>query len=104
MEHSRKAAYRHLLYQAMLDIRGLEWLTTESSAVQDVVRQANEAGAVAFWLHNLALASAQDFPSFDEEAFWSQHARLVERYPGAADHYREVFDRIVADGAAGGVR
>ena|SRR5688572_22805176 len=100
MDHSRKVAYRHLLYQAMLDIRGLEWLRSDSPDVHDVVRPANEAGALAYWLHNLALASAQDFPSFNEEAFWSQHARLIERYPGAADHYREIFDRTVADGAA----
>jgi hypothetical protein len=102
MEDSRKAAYRHLLYEAMLHIRGLEWLRNETSDVEDVVRQANEAGALAYWLHNLALASAQDFPSFNEEAFWSQHARLVERYPGAADHYREFFDRMVENGAAEG--
>src|SRR5687767_2059074 len=95
MEQSQRVAYRHLLYQAMLDIRGLEGLKAEQSDVGDVVRQANHAGAIAYWLHNLALASAQDFSSFDEGAFWTQHARLIERYPGAADHYREVFDRIL---------
>lgn len=93
MEQSRRVAYRHLLYQAMLDIRGLEWLKAEPSDMGDVVQQANRAGAIAYWLHNLALASAQDFASFDEDAFWSQHVRLMERYPGVADHYREVFDR-----------
>jgi hypothetical protein len=97
MEQLHRVAYRHLLYQAMLDIRGLEWLKAESSDVGDVVRQANHAGAIAYWLHNLALASAQDFASFDEDAFWAQHVRLTERYPGAADHYREVFDRVVGN-------
>jgi hypothetical protein len=93
MEQTHKVAYRHLLYQAMLDIRGLEWLRAESSDIGDIVREANDAGAIAYWLHNLALASAQDFASFDEDRFWRQHARLTERYPGAAEHYREVFDR-----------
>src|SRR4051812_42736635 len=95
MEQSHRVAYRHLLYQAMLDIRGLEGLKADPSGMGDVVRQANHAGAIAYWLHNLALASAQDFASFNEDAFWSQHARLRERYPGTADHYREVFDCVL---------
>jgi hypothetical protein len=103
MEHAKKVAYRYLLYQAMLDIRTLERpaldakLVIAESSVSRIIRDANEAGAIAYWLHNLALASAHDFHSFDESGFWSQHTQLFERYPGIADHYRPLFDRMVAE-------
>jgi hypothetical protein len=103
MEHAYRVAYRYLLYQAMLDIRTLERPTLNAkpaiaeAAVVSIIREANEAGAIAYWLHNLALASAHDFDSFNESGFWSQHAKLLERYPGIANHYRPLFDRVVAE-------
>jgi hypothetical protein len=103
MEHAHKVAYRYLLYQAMLDIRTLERpaLSAEvaiaEATLSSIIRDANEAGAIAYWLHNLALASAHDFDSFDERGFWSQHKRLLERYPGIAGHYKPLFDRMVAE-------
>jgi hypothetical protein len=72
-------------------------LVIAESSVSRIIRAANEAGAIACWLHNLALASAHDFHSFDESGFWSQHTALLERYPGIAGHYRPLFDRMVAE-------
>jgi len=73
MTSTQKSAYRYLLYLAMLDIRIYCQSRGEPSA-DPAVRErqyhsSRIAGAIADWLHNLALAAADDFERFDEDAF-----------------------------------
>lgn len=101
MNEKTKSAYRHLLYVAMVAIRNecqsrghesinpLEW--------RRQYRRSRVAGATADWLHNLAQFSSLDFDRFDEQRFWSEHAKLSRRFPGhRLERYREVFDEYLA--------
>lgn len=96
MDHTRKAAYRRLLYTAMLSIRPIQWL--HGSALNPLAwfryrRRGRIAGEVADWLHNMALFSSLDFERFDEERFWSEHQRLCSRLPNEGlERYRVIFD------------
>lgn len=101
MDDRTKAAYRHVLYVAVLAIRGycpLEFKQSWSPlAWRRRYRQARLAGAVADWLHNLAHFSAVDFAAFDEHWFWRDHANLCRRFPAdRLERYREVFDEYRA--------
>lgn len=100
MNHETKTAYRHLLYVAMLAIRTycqsrgqpswslFEWYRQ--------YRRSRIAGAMADWLHNLALYSSQEFKGFDEQLFWKEHAYLCDRFPGKQlERYREIFDEYL---------
>ena len=100
MDEQRKIAYRHLLYWAMLDIRGVQWLGWRSWRAWSPLywrreaRRVQWAGAIADWLHNLALYSAHDFRGFNEEWFWRDFETARSRYPEfGLEHYRERFDR-----------
>lgn len=97
MTPERKSAYRHLLYQAMLDIR--IWCdATGPRSYNPVVwyrryGSSRLAGATAYWLHNLALASAYDFEGFREDLFWKGIEHWTQRYPSAGlERYRADFD------------
>ena len=94
MDDRTKAAYRHLLYVAMLEFRTLEFKESWNPlAWRRRYRQALLAGAVADWLHNLAHFSALDFAGFDEKWFWRDHHNLCRRFPGdRLERYREIFD------------
>jgi hypothetical protein len=96
-----KAAYRHLLYVAMLAIRNdcqsrggtsgnpFEW--------RRLYRRSRVAGVLADWLHNLAAFSSRDFADFDEQIFWKEHAGICRRFPGERfERYREIFDEYLA--------
>lgn len=100
MDDNRKRAYRWILYQALLDIRPLQWLEPRWYARINPFywhryRQAvRRAGAIANWLHNLALYSAIDFEHFDEERFWTDYRSTLGRYSGTCvAHYRAAFER-----------
>ena len=100
MEQQRKHAYRYLLYQATLDIRPLAWLRWDWYRFWNPLHRRREwrrircAGAIADWLHNLALFSALDFGRFDEEWFWRDFEKLRASYPEfGLERYRDLFDR-----------
>ena len=105
MNKNRKAAYRHLFYMAMLDIRALcrsrgraSWNPLEWRG--QYVR-SREAGAIADWLHNLASFAAGDFENFDESRFWSEYDYMVESYAESfLGGYKSHFERAL-EGAAG---
>ena len=65
-EHE-KAAYRRLLYYAMIHIRGLcqPRLSWNPIEWQRHYYQSRLAGRVADWLHNLASYAARDFRGFN---------------------------------------
>jgi hypothetical protein len=103
MDEHRKNAYRHLLYRAMLDIRGLGNLPVRGARSwspwfwRRAARPVQRAGAIADWLHNLAHFSANDFEGFDEELFWQSLQWYRERFPEFdLGYYREEFDRYLA--------
>jgi hypothetical protein len=110
VEERRKNAYRWLLYQAMLDIRSLAWLDRNwlNSWIPHYRRQelhrVQFAGAVADWLHNLALFSVTDFSHFNEEWFWRDFEGLRVRYPEfQLERYRLAFDDRIAKAERDGV-
>lgn len=105
MNDRTKAAYRHLLYVAMLDIRNYcQSRSRESQNPFEWRRQyqrSRVAGAIADWLHNLAQISSAEFVSFDEQQFWKEHAGLCRRLPGEGiERYRKFFDEFVAGKAS----
>jgi hypothetical protein len=66
MDNRRKAAYRSIVHQFLLDVRTVPLPLTDDEQAISIGRFA---GPVAYQLHNLALASVNDFTGFDEEAF-----------------------------------
>jgi hypothetical protein len=72
-----KNAYRKLLYWAMLDIRVLSQPSLRVGWNPLTWRKfhlrANAAGAIADWLHNLALHSALEFQRFEPDRFWKDY-------------------------------
>ena len=98
MNEHRKDAYRYLLYWALLDIRGIEWITYRAwrflnpLILRRELRRASRAGAIADWLHNLAHYSSLDFDGFDENLFWKGYERFVNKH-GDPWKFREVFER-----------
>jgi hypothetical protein len=104
MEEARKFAYRYLLYQATLGIRPIVWFSPRWFPLWNPIRwvvsarEIRRAGAVADWVHNLALFSALDFRRFDEERFWDEYERLRRRHPEyELDSYRSVFEWAVSE-------
>jgi hypothetical protein len=96
-----KAAYRHLLYVAMLAIR----IDCQSRAREcrnpfewrRQYRRSRVAGATADWLHNLAQFSSLDFARFNEQQFWTEHSHLCRRFSGERlERYHEIFDEYLA--------
>jgi hypothetical protein len=80
-----KAAYRHLLYGAMLDIRNLcQSRGSETWNPLEWRRQfqrSRMAGALADWLHNLAAFASRDFHGFSADWFWQEYAVFCRRFP-----------------------
>ncbi|MGI4789032.1 MAG: hypothetical protein ACRYFS_09300 [Janthinobacterium lividum] len=99
-----KAAYRYLLYQAMLDIRILcQSRGPESRNPLEWRRQyrlSRVAGAIADWLHNLARCSVNDFHSFNVHWFWQEYDSLCGRFrefsPGSWLDYRHRYNEHLA--------
>ena len=97
MNDQTKAAYRHLLYVAMLATRNYCQSRGRVSRNPFVWRRqyhdSRIAGRLADWLHNLALYSSLDFAGFSEEHFWREHGSICQHYPGTGfERYREIFD------------
>lgn len=102
MEVAKKYAYRYLMYDAMLCIRpirhlGFAWWERWNPVYWLQARKRiQSAGAVANWMHNLALYSANDFDGFEEDAFWTGLAYLERAFPGDGfERYREIFASAV---------
>jgi hypothetical protein len=100
MDEQRKCAYRWLLYMAMLDIRPLGWIgrgwrqRLNPFCWFGRARQIRCAGAIAEWLHNLALFSVLDFAHFDEVRFWSDYQWMLDNNPGfGLERYQSEFTR-----------
>ena len=107
MTEKRANAYRHLLYMAFVDIRNFSDHRGAESANpigwRRGYRAGRIAGAIADWLHNMAAASAEEFESFDEEAFWNEFRFLNEQYPDEnLMRYRKAFEESEAEKRAGG--
>lgn len=100
MDGQRKIAYRSMLYWAMLDIRQVQWLGDRGWRAWSPIhwrrkaRMVQRAGAIADWLHNLAMYSAHDFQGFDEEWFWREFESEWSRYAEfGLEHYRQRFEQ-----------
>jgi hypothetical protein len=100
MDETRQAAYRHLLYVAMIETRN--YCQPRASVSYNPLvwyrqyRQSRIAGAVADWLHNLANGSSHLHRGFPEDEFWKEHAGVCRRFPQAGlERYRELFDRYL---------
>lgn len=100
MDAQRKQAYRWLLYLATLEIRPLQWIGRRGWRRLNPFcwwsqsQQVRRAGAIADWLHNLAIYSAIDFDRFDEERFWKDYQWFLDNHPNAGlDMYRSEFER-----------
>jgi hypothetical protein len=97
VSEERKAAYRHLLYIAMLFIRNVCTSRAKPSIspllIYEKYKWSIAAGAVAEWMHNLADFSVRDFEGFDEELFWSEITYLGPRFKQVNfQRYKEVFE------------
>ena len=98
MDEQRKHAYRYLLYRAMLDIRPLAWVKRSWNPLAwgQTRRRIRCAGAIAEWLHNLALFSVLDFARFDEERFWRDYQWMLDRNPEfGLERYRTECERRI---------
>jgi hypothetical protein len=84
LSEQEKAAYLHLMYQAMLDIRNLCQPRLAESlnplAWRQYYRNARVAGALADWLHNLADYASRGFKNFDADWFWEEYEGLCRRF------------------------
>jgi hypothetical protein len=101
MDERRKAAYRKLLYRAMLDIRPIAWMSFSNPLDwRRGLGKIREAGEIANWLHNLASYSAGDFENFSEEWFWREFDQLLERRSemrSTLSGYKHDFETHVAE-------
>jgi hypothetical protein len=100
VDEQRKFAYRYLLFEAMLDIRRVEWLGPRGWRAWSPIhwrwytQRVQCGGAIADWLHNLALCSARDFQGFNEEWFWRDFETARSQYPEfGLERYRDLFER-----------
>lgn len=80
MDEGKKAAYKKLIYQALLDIKN-------SGSYREESHYRNLRIAHAF--HNLAKSFVQDFTDFDEESFWSSIDALENQFQ--SNHYKQIF-------------
>jgi hypothetical protein len=85
LSKNQQQAYRRLLYHAMLDIRTLCQSRGPESrnpiAWRRQYRLSRIGGALADWLHNLALAASAEFSNFHTDGFWQQYQHLCKRFP-----------------------
>ncbi len=103
MDEIRKNAYRYLLYQFLLEIRTVP--IPPSSPQSGVAyngaaaKRSYYAGAVAYQLHNFALASANNFKDFDEAHFWAILERFSKLNPEIPilTRYKKVFELRLAE-------
>ncbi|MCA8831635.1 hypothetical protein [Hymenobacter pini] len=97
MDENRKNAYRHLLYYFLIEIRTIPTPNQPELSLEQLKKRSYYAGAVAYHLHNFALAAASDFTEFCEESFWSGLRRFSVNNPTIdLSHYRGIFDQQLA--------
>ena len=100
-EHE-KAAYRYLLYQAMLDIRRLcqPRLSWNPKVWQRQYHNCRIAGSIANWLHNRVQCSFDDSCGFNAYWFWQDYDTLCTRFqrlgPGTWFDYRRRYNDHLA--------
>ena len=100
MTRERKLAYSHLLYWAMLEIRGLQsfwhgltrWRLILPSYWRIEQQRVRYAGALAEAMHNMAMFASIDFERFDEARFWDDMKYIDRFQPGASNTYRNMFE------------
>jgi hypothetical protein len=99
MEPHRKRAYRYLLYQFLIDIRTTPTADNTAHLTEQQCRNhLNYAGGVAYLLHNFALAAADEFIGFDEEAFWQMVENFSQKFPKMSIlHFKKVFEMALAE-------
>ena len=103
MDTTRKNTYRYILYYFLLDIRKTPMPPGkhhyEQGDIDHIVKHSYYAGAVAYQLHNLALASANDFESFNEESFWLGLETFSVNNPeiAVAGVHKQVFTSRLAE-------
>ena len=97
----RKLAYNYLLYQAMVEIRGIEWVGQKRKwSIANIrvwfhnrnLRYIEYCGALANALHNLARYSSLDYKGFEEDWFWKEMDNLQAKFPHCGRDYREEFN------------
>jgi len=97
MDDNRKNAYRYLLYHFLLEIRTIPTPDQPPFSLEQLEKRSYYAGAVAYRLHNFALAVASDFTGFCEEDFWAGLRHFSASNPKIdLSHYRKVFDQQLA--------
>jgi hypothetical protein len=103
MDADRKNAYRYLLYQFLIEIRTVPIPPSpekfNTATFEWLVKRNYYTGAIAYHLHNFALAAANDFIGFNEEHFWVGLEHFSVRNPEIplATRYRTVFERRLAE-------
>jgi hypothetical protein len=99
MEENKKNAYRYLLYHFLLEIRTVPTpAQSRTESPTELTYHSYYAGAVAYQLHNLALAASTNFESFDEKLFWSGLKIFSINNPMIdLTHYHKVFDIRLAE-------
>ncbi len=100
-EHE-KAAYRYLLFCAMICIRSC-CSSVETRSPVKLWRQyqySRIAGSLANWLHNLGRYSMGDFRGFSMERFWQDYERQRQRFPQSGPYsfpdFRGMYDEHLA--------
>jgi hypothetical protein len=91
MNDIHKAAYRGILYNFLLSIRTVSTPLTDD---EQATKLGKFAGPIAYQLHNLALASVNDFAGFDEAQFWHSMDAFNSHNPDTQLTYlRTQFER-----------
>ena len=91
MDNVRKAAYRGIIYNFLLSIRSVPMPLTDD---KQAMKLGRFAGPVAYQLHNLALASVNDFVGFDDAQFWKSVELFNCHNPDTQiKHLRTQFER-----------
>jgi hypothetical protein len=98
MNELRKAAYRGILYHFLLGIRCPPTALTEAEDTK-AMHIGRQAGPTAYLLHNLALASVDDFVGFNEDAFWQAFEAFSSRnHTIPVEHLRTQFEAALLVG------
>ena len=64
----------------------------------DADGELRRIGAAAYWLHNLAWRSCNEFEGFDEQSFWQQFKHLNHRFAEFPwDQYKQVFEMTLGE-------
>ena len=106
MKKSQKQAYRFLLYWGYVEIRPIQWSFTGLIFLfrpVSTIRYIQQNGALADWLHNLALYSTLDFEGFDEDRFWEDGVYFGKKHPETYERYKLLYEQELAKDGGGSV-